>query len=62
MTTATYRVIRHADGRVFYDGEPITLGDAQAMVNEAIARGDLEVGSFLHIEDDELVIECEEVL
>lgn len=57
MDTATYHIIRHADGQDFYDGEPLTLADAQIMVNEAIARGDLEVGSFLRIEDDLLVIE-----
>ncbi len=61
MDTATYHIIRHADGRAFYDGEPLTLADAQIMVNEAIARGDLEVGSFLRIEDDLLVIEREAV-
>ncbi|HYG87652.1 MAG TPA: hypothetical protein VD978_15440 [Azospirillum sp.] len=61
MSTATYRRIRHADGRSFYDGEPIMLADAQLMINEAIARGDLEVGSFLHIEEDELIIEHEAV-
>jgi hypothetical protein len=59
MDTATYHIIRHADGRTFYDGEPLTLADAQIMINDAIARGDLEVGSFLHIEDDLLVIERE---
>ncbi|WP_448204709.1 hypothetical protein [Azospirillum sp. sgz302134] len=59
MVTATYRIIRHADGRSFYDGEPITLADAQIMINDAIARGDLEVGSFLHVDEDMLLIERE---
>ncbi|PWC32748.1 hypothetical protein [Azospirillum sp. TSO35-2] len=57
MTTATYHVIRYTDGRLFYEGEPITLAEAQVMINEAIARGTLEVNSFLHIDEDLLVIE-----
>ncbi|MBP2300729.1 hypothetical protein [Azospirillum picis] len=62
MDTATYHTIRHADGQPFYDGEPITLADAQVMINEAIARGDVEVGSYLHIDADGLIIEREAVL
>lgn len=61
MTTATFRIIRHADGPVFFDDRTITLAEAQIIVNDAIARGDLEVGSFLRIDDEELVIEREVV-
>lgn len=61
MTTATYHIIRHADGRIFYDGDPITLAEAQVMINEAIAHGTLEVNSFLQIDEDLLVIELDAV-
>lgn len=57
MTTPTYHVIRFTDGRLFYEGDPITLSEAQVMINEAIARGTLEVNSFLHIDEDLLIIE-----
>ncbi|MBP2314702.1 hypothetical protein [Azospirillum soli] len=55
--TPLYRVIRHADGRDFYDGTPVTLADAQVMLNDAILDGRVEVGSFLHVETDELLIQ-----
>lgn len=57
QTAGLYREIRHADGRTFYGGEPVTLADAQMMLNEAIADGRVEVGSFLRIEPGLLVIE-----
>lgn len=59
MTTAIFRIIRHVDGPVFFDDRTVTLAEAQIMINDAIARGDLEVGSFLRIDDEELVIERE---
>ncbi|MBK3732360.1 hypothetical protein FBZ83_103373 [Azospirillum brasilense] len=59
MTTATFRIIRHADGSVFFEDRTITLAEAQILINDAIARGDLEVGSFLRIDGDELVVERE---
>lgn len=52
-----YRVIRHGDGRIHYDGEPLTLADAQLRVNDGIAAGDLAASSFLRVEGDVLVIE-----
>lgn len=54
--TQLYRVIRHADGSAFHDGDPVTLADAQLMLNDAILDGRVEVGSFLHVEPDELTI------
>lgn len=57
MNTATYPLIRHADGQTFHEGEPVTLADAQVMLNDAIADGRVEVGSFLRVETDLLVIE-----
>ncbi|MBK1837496.1 hypothetical protein JHL17_08730 [Azospirillum sp. YIM B02556] len=49
--------IRHADGPVYYSGRPISLADAQVMINEDIATGRIAPGSFLRIEGVELVIE-----
>lgn len=55
--TPLYRVIRHADGQTFYEGDPVTLADAQIMLNDGIADGRVEVGSFLRVEPDLLLIE-----
>ncbi|SMF92333.1 hypothetical protein SAMN02982917_0565 [Azospirillum oryzae] len=52
-----YHHIRHADGPVYYSGEPISLADAQMMINEDIADGIISPGSFLRVEGVELVIE-----
>ena len=55
--TPVYQVIRYADGRAFYDGAPVTLADAQVMLNDAILDGRVEVGSFLHVDSDQLTIQ-----
>ncbi|MBP2291314.1 hypothetical protein [Azospirillum rugosum] len=55
--TPVYRQIWFADGRVFHQGDPVTLADAQVLLNDAIADGAVEVGSFLRVEPDLLVIE-----
>lgn len=55
--TPLYHVIRYADGRAFHDGVPVTLADAQVMLNDAILDGRVEVGSFLHVEPDQLIIQ-----
>ena len=52
-----YRRILHSDGRVFYDGEPMLLADAQIMVNDGIAASRVAVGSFLRVDGDDLTIE-----
>ena len=52
-----YHHIRHADGPVYYSGQPISLTDAQVMVNEDIANGRIAPSSFLRVEGVELVIE-----
>jgi hypothetical protein len=57
MQNPLYRRILHHDGRVFYDGEPILLADAQVMLNEGIAASRVAVGSFLRVDGDELTIE-----
>ncbi len=55
--TAVYPEIRFADGRVFHRGDPVTLADAQILLNDGIADGLVEVGSFLRVEPDLLIIE-----
>lgn len=55
--TAVYREIRFADGRAFHRGDPVTVADAQVLLNDGIADGRVEVGSFLRVEPDLLVIE-----
>ncbi|AIB15406.1 hypothetical protein ABAZ39_26300 (plasmid) [Azospirillum argentinense] len=55
--TALYPLVRHADGRTFHDGAPLTLADAQIMLNDAIFDGRVEVGSFLHVGPDQLTIQ-----
>lgn len=57
MTTPTYREIRYADGRTFHRDAPVTLADAQILLNDGIADGRVEVGSFLRVEPDLLIIE-----
>lgn len=57
QTAALYHAIRHADGRTFHDGGLVTLAEAQIMLNDAIADGRVEVGSFLRVEPDLLIIE-----
>ncbi|MCW2239298.1 hypothetical protein [Azospirillum canadense] len=62
MMTQTYSVIRHADGRVFHAGEPLTVADTQILLNDAIADGWVDVGSFLRVEPDGLVIDPPDAL
>ncbi len=53
----TYMRIRHVDGGDFHLGAPLTLADAQMLVNEAIVEGRIEAGSSLRIDGEILVIE-----
>jgi hypothetical protein len=55
--TPLYRTIVHASGGTYYQGEPISLADAQIMLNNDIAEGKVEVGSFLKIDEDTLILE-----
>jgi hypothetical protein len=55
-----YRRIELASGSVYYQGDPLSLADAQTMVNEDILRGKLEPQVFLKVEPDRLVIEMEQ--
>jgi hypothetical protein len=55
--TPLYRTIVHASGGTYYQGEPISLADAQIMLSNDIAEGKVEVGSFLKIDEDALVLE-----
>ena len=42
--TSLYRTIVHASGGTYYQGEPISLADAQMMLSNDIAEGKVEVG------------------
>jgi hypothetical protein len=52
-----YRTIVHASGGTYYQGEPISLADAQMMLSNDIAEGKVEVGAFLKIDEDTLILE-----
>jgi hypothetical protein len=52
-----YRTIAHATGETYYQGESLTLADAQIVLNNDIAEGKIEVGSFLKVEEDLLILE-----
>jgi len=56
MTPLYHRII-HASGETYYEGEPITVADAQMMLSNDIAEGKVEVGSFLKIDQDVLILE-----
>jgi hypothetical protein len=60
--TPLYSTILHAAGGTYYQGEPITLAGAQVMVNDDIADGRVEVGSFLKIDQDILILEPPEAI
>ena len=55
--TPMYRTIVHASGGMYYQGEPISLADAQMMLSNDIAEGKVEVGAFLKIDEETLVLE-----
>lgn len=55
--SGVYPEIVFADGRVFHRGDPLTLADAQILLNDGIANGLVEVGSFLRVEPGLLTIE-----
>ncbi|HYI71144.1 MAG TPA: hypothetical protein VEX87_15425 [Skermanella sp.] len=55
--TPMYRTIVHASGGMYYQGEPISLADAQMMLSNDIAEGKVEVGAFLKIDEETLILE-----
>jgi hypothetical protein len=57
LMTPLYRTIVHASGGTYYQGEPISLADAQMMLSNDIAEGKVEVGAFLKIDEDTLILE-----
>jgi hypothetical protein len=57
LMTPLYRTIVHASGGTYYQGEPISLADAQMMLSNDIAEGKVEVGAFLKIDEDMLILE-----
>ncbi|PWC37583.1 hypothetical protein [Azospirillum sp. TSO35-2] len=55
--TIAFSQIRHADGRAYYQGKPLSLADAQIMLNDDILRRVVRVGSYLRIDGAGLVLE-----
>lgn len=48
--THAFSQIRHADGRAYYQGTPLSLADAQIMLNDDILRRTVRVGAYLWID------------
>ncbi|KAA0581216.1 hypothetical protein FZ983_09765 [Azospirillum sp. B21] len=55
MTNA-FSQIRHADGRAYYQGTPLSLAEAQIMLNDDILRGRVRVGAYLQVDGGRLVL------
>jgi hypothetical protein len=55
--TPMYRTIHYATGGTYYEGDPISLADAQMMLSNDIAEGKVEVGAFLKVDEDTLILE-----
>lgn len=55
MTNA-FSQIRHADGRAYYQGTPLSLAEAQIMLNDDILRGSVGVGAYLRVDGGRLVL------
>ncbi|WP_042688663.1 hypothetical protein [Azospirillum sp. B506] len=55
MTNA-FSQIRHADGRAYYQGSPLSLADAQIMLNDDILGGRVRVGAYLRVDGGRLVL------
>ncbi|PWC85860.1 hypothetical protein TSH100_14925 [Azospirillum sp. TSH100] len=55
MTNA-FSQIRHADGRAYYQGTPLSLADAQIMLNDDILRRRVRVGAYLRVDGGRLVL------
>ncbi len=60
--TKAFRYIRHADGRAYYEGKPLSLADAQIMLNDDIVRRTVRVGAYLRVSESELVLEAAPLL
>ncbi len=56
--TAAFRHIRHADGRAYYEGKPLSLADAQIMLNDDIVRRAVRVDAYLRIDGSGLILEA----
>ncbi|WP_044549684.1 hypothetical protein [Azospirillum lipoferum] len=55
MTNA-FNQIRHADGGAYYQGTPLSLAEAQIMLNDDILRGSVRVGAYLRVDGGRLVL------
>ncbi|KAA0587555.1 hypothetical protein J2848_000525 [Azospirillum lipoferum] len=54
--TSAFSQIRHADGRAYYQGSPLSLADAQIMLNDDILRRRVRVGAYLRVDGGRLVL------
>ena len=54
--TYAFSQIRHSDGRAYYQGTPLSLADAQIMLNDDILRRRVRVGAYLRVDDGRLVL------
>lgn len=54
---AFYTRIVHPDGRAYYAGGPLSLADAQILLNDAIAGRAVPAGSYLRVDGPHLVLE-----
>ena len=61
MTNA-FRHIRHTDGRAYYEGKPLSLADAQIMLNDDIVQRTVRVGAYLRVDESGLVLEAAPML
>jgi hypothetical protein len=55
--TPAFHHIRHADGRAYYEGRPLSLADAHLMLNDDILRRAVRPGAYLRVERSELILE-----
>ena len=54
--TDAFSQIRHADGRAYYQGAPLSLAEAQIMLNDDILRRRVRVGAYLRLDGGRLVL------
>lgn len=57
--TPAFHHIRHADGRAYYEGRPLSLADAHLMLNDDILRRTIRPGAYLRVDRSELILESD---
>lgn len=56
-TRGLFSRILHPDGRIYYTGGPLSLADAQILLNDDIVNRSVAVGAYLRIDGSSLVLE-----